>query len=129
MIRTSKIAFLSAIGGVAVGALAVQTLHAQSKPPAFYIALNDISNPAAYIKEFASKSTLLAKKSGAKFLIQGGKVTPLTGKAPTARIVVEQWESMDKLEAWFKSPENQELQKVGNKYAKINAFAVEGVAQ
>ena len=49
----SKIA-LTLVVGVALGAAAVQGLHAQAKPPVYVIAEIDISNPDAYAKEFLS---------------------------------------------------------------------------
>jgi hypothetical protein len=45
---------LAILAGVGIGALAVQSLHAQSKLPAYYISENDISDPDAYAKEFST---------------------------------------------------------------------------
>ena len=117
------------LGGIALGGAAIQGLHAQAKPPAFYIAMNDVTDPANYIKEFAAKSSAYAKSQGARFIVQGGTVTPLAGDAPKARIVIQQWDNMDKLLAWFKSAENTDYQKTAAKYATVHSFAVEGLAQ
>jgi hypothetical protein len=39
------------LAGVALGALAVEGLHAQAKPPVYYVAEIDVTNPEAYAKE------------------------------------------------------------------------------
>jgi len=126
--KATHVGLLGAVVGMAMGAIAVQSLHAQQKGPVYYIAMNEVTNQDAYVKEFAPKSQALAKKMGGKFLTAGGKVTPMIGTPPTARIVLQQWDSLEKLEAWYKSPENQEILKIGQQYAKFNSFAVEGVA-
>jgi uncharacterized protein (DUF1330 family) len=72
--------------GVALGAIAIQGLHAQAKPPVYYIAQNEVTNPDAYIKEFVLTNQPIVKAAGGRFLIAGGKMTALDGDAPKARI-------------------------------------------
>ncbi len=45
------------------------------------------------------------------------------------RAVVNQFDSLEKAEAWRNSDAYKEARKIGNKYAKFNAFAIEGVSQ
>jgi uncharacterized protein (DUF1330 family) len=104
-------------------------LHAQAKPPVYYIAQNDIKDQAAYVKDFASKVPPTVKAHGGKFLVRGGKVTALDGPAPTSRVVVQVYPSLEKLQEWLKSPEYVELRKIGEKYATFHTFAVEGEAE
>ena len=114
---------------VAIGGGAVHSLHAQAKPPVYLIAQNEVSNPDAYVKEYAVKAQVSAKAAGGRPLILGGKTTVLDGTPPKARTVVWAWESMEKLQAWYNSPETQALREIGKKYATFNVFAVEGVSQ
>jgi uncharacterized protein (DUF1330 family) len=58
----------------------------------------------------------------------GGKVTAFDGDPPK-RVVVQVWDSMDKVKAWRANPEYVELRKVGEKYAKFRSFAVDGVPE
>ena len=44
---------LAVLAGFGLGAIAVQTLHAQGKPPAYTIVEIDVTNPDAYAKEYA----------------------------------------------------------------------------
>jgi uncharacterized protein (DUF1330 family) len=54
-------------------------------------------------------------------------VTAFDGEAPK-RLVVQVWDSMEKVQAWRANPEYLELRKVGEKYAKFRSFAVDGLA-
>src|SRR3954454_3897150 len=121
----SNIKFALAVTvGVAIGALAVQGLHAQAKPPVYFVAEIDVTNPDAYAKEYAPKAQAIIKAAGGRFLAIGGSaantgtVTALDGDAPK-RVVVQVWDSMEKIRAWRANPEYVEIRKVGEKYAKF----------
>ena len=43
--------------GMGVGAVAVQGLHAQSKPPVYLITEIDVTDPEKYAKEFAPRGS------------------------------------------------------------------------
>ena len=51
--RTRYAIGLSLLSGIVLGAIGVQALHAQAKPPAYAVINNYVTNPAAYVKEFA----------------------------------------------------------------------------
>jgi uncharacterized protein (DUF1330 family) len=120
--------------GIAIGALAVQGLHAQPKPPVYFVAEIDVTNPDAYAKEYAPKAQAIIKAAGGRFLAIGGSaattgtVTAFDGNAPK-RVVVQVWDSMEKIQAWRANPEYVELRKVGEKYAKFRSFAVDGLQE
>ena len=125
---------MAVTAGVAIGALAVQGLHAQAKPPVYFVAEIDVTNPDAYAKEYAPKAQAIIKAAGGRFLAIGGSaatsgtVTAFDGDAPK-RVVVQVWDSMEKIRAWRANPEYVELRKVGEKYAKFRSFAVDGVKE
>ena len=118
--------------GIAI--FAVQGLHAQSKPPVYFVAEIDVTNPDAYAKEYAPKAQAIIKAAGGRFLAIGGSaatsgtVTAFDGDAPK-RVVVQVWDSMEKIQAWRANPEYVELRKVGEKYAKFRSFAVDGLPE
>jgi uncharacterized protein (DUF1330 family) len=120
------------IAGTMIGAAGISVLHAQAKPPVFLVTEIDVSNPDAYGKEFAPKAQATIKAAGAKFILIGGTAgagaKPITGIAgtPPKRVTVQQWESMDALNAWYKSDAYQEALKIGEKYATFRRYAVEG---
>jgi uncharacterized protein (DUF1330 family) len=125
---------LALLAGVALGGLAIEGLHAQAKAPVYYVAEIEVTNPEAYAKEYATKAQAIIKAAGGRFLAiggaaaSGGKVTAFDGDPPK-RVVVQVWDSMDKIKAWRANPEYVELRKVGEKYAKFRSFAVDGVPE
>jgi uncharacterized protein (DUF1330 family) len=94
---------LSILAGFVVGALTVQGLHAQAKPPAYTIAEIDVTNPDAFAKEFAPIGGKALQDAGAKFLARGGKVVAIEGEPPKSRVAVHVWESIDKAQAGYAS--------------------------
>ena len=132
--KTQHAVALALVTGFGLGAVAVQGLHAQAKPPVYYVAEIDVSNPEAYAKEYAPKAQAIIKAAGGRFLAIGGagasgpKVTALDGEAPK-RVVVQVWDSLEKIETWYNSAEYKEARKIGDKYATFRSFAVEGLPQ
>ena len=126
MMKTLHVIGLSMLAGVAVGAIAVQTLHAQAKPPAYFIAENDVTNADAYKNEFLSVVVPLAKAHGGRYLAAGNP-TSLSGEPPKSRVVIIVWDNMEKLQGWYKSSEHQKALQVGAKYAKFREYAIPGV--
>ena len=112
----------------ALGAVAVQTLHAQAKPPAYFIAENDVTNADAYKNEFLSVVGPIIKAQGGRYLA-AGDATALSGDAPKSRVVIMVWDNMEKLQGWYKSSEHQKALQVGAKYAKFREYAVPGLAE
>ena len=118
---------LAMLAGIGIGAVAVQTLHAQAKPPAYVVAEIDVSNEELYLKEYAPVAVKALQDTGAKYLARGGRIAVIDG-APPKRIVVATYESLDKAEAAYSSAAYKEARKIGEKYAKFRIFAVEGLA-
>ena len=121
---------LAMIASAALGAAAVETLHAQAKPPIYQITEIDVSNLDAYTKEYAPKAQALIRANGGRNLAAGQNVTRVEGDAPKTRIALTVWDSMEKFQAYRNSAEFKELRAtVGDKYAKFRSFTVEGVTQ
>ena len=95
------------LAGVALGALAVQGLHAQAKPPLYVVA------------EIAA---------GGRILAVGQNITPIEG-TPPKRASIQQWESVEQYNTYRKSAAFVDARKIGDKYAKFRTFAIEGVPQ
>src|SRR5947207_9512173 len=103
----------AAVAGFAAGAVTIEQLHAQAKPPVFYVAEIDMKNAEAYQKEYAPKAQALIKKMGGKTLAAGQNITSFDGTAPKSRVAVQQWDSLEKIQAWRNSAEWKELRKTG----------------
>src|SRR5215471_10525883 len=117
---------LSMAVGAALGGAAVQALHAQAKPPVYMIAINELSDPERYAKEYVSPAQKSVKDHGGEYLA-AGPGTQLAGNLPHGPVVILRWDSMEALQAWRNSPDFQAALKIGEKYAKFNIIAVNGL--
>ena len=112
----------------ALGAFAFQALHAQAKPPIYYIAEVDVTDLDGYVKEFVPKAATSAEAYGGRTLAASQKVTAIEGTRPKNRVVVMRWDSMEQLRGWRDSAQYKQDRKIGDKYANsVRAFAVEGL--
>ena len=123
---------LGMIVGTVIGVAAVSGLHAQAKPPVYLITEIDVTNPEAYGKEFAPKAQAIIKGAGARFIVIGGAggagakpVTAIAG-TPPKRVAIQAWDSLEAINAWYKSEDYQAALKIGEKYATFRRYAVEG---
>ena len=126
--KTRYTVALSILAGVALGAAAVQALHAQAKPIAYVVAEIDVTNPEPYEKEYVPIAAKAVTDGGGKYLVRGGETAAMYGEPPKPRIAVMAFESMEKAQAAFNSTAYKEAKKVGDKYAKFRIYAVEGVS-
>jgi uncharacterized protein (DUF1330 family) len=120
---------IALLAGAGLGAAAVQGLHAQAKPPAYVISEIDVTDKDAYAKEYVPLAVKALKESGQKQLVAGGKTAAISGEPPKSRIVLSVFENMEKAQAAYTSPAYLEARKIGDKYAKLRIFVVEGVPQ
>ena len=127
--KTRYTVTLAMLAGFGLGAVAVQGLHAQAKPPIYYVAEIDVTNIDAYTKEYAPLAQASIKAAGGRLLAAGQNVTSIEGAPPTKRVAIQVWDSMEKIQAWRNSAEYKKAREIGNKFAKFRAFTVEGLPQ
>ncbi len=120
---------IAMLAGAALGAAAVQGLHAQAKPPAFVISEIDVSNKEAFAKDYVPLAVKALKESGQKQIVSGGKTASISGEPPKGRIVVSIFENLEKAQAAYTSQAYLDARKVGDQLAKFRIYAVEGLAQ
>jgi uncharacterized protein (DUF1330 family) len=116
------------LAGAALGGAVIDALHAQVKPHAYVIAEITIKDEDGYSREFAPAVVKAQEASGGKFLVRGGKTESQVGSPPAPRVFVVEYDSLDKAQAWWNSQATQDAFAIGNKYADIRQFAVEGYA-
>ena len=119
---------LAMIASAALGAAVVQTLHAQAKPPAYNVAEITIKDQDGYNKEYLPLVTKALTDAGGKFIVRGGKTISYEGAAPAPRVVVVQFENLDKLQALYNSVAYKDAIAVGDKYSTQRIFGVEGIS-
>ncbi|QHO71428.1 hypothetical protein ACH79_01110 [Bradyrhizobium sp. CCBAU 051011] len=120
---------LAMLAGFGLGAIAVQGLHAQATPPVYQVVEIEPSDMETYLKDYVPKAQAAIKAAGGKFLAAGGKTTTIEGEPPKPRIVIQQWDSVEKIKAYRDSAAFKELLPLRNKLAKFRSFAVEALPQ
>ena len=126
--RTYLIVAASMAAGMVVGGFAVQALHAQAKPPIYYVAEIDTAQLDTYMKDYAPKAQASIKAAGGKILA-GGTAKSVEGDPPKARTVIQVWESEEQIQKWRSSPEYKSAREIGDKIAKFRAFSLQGTPQ
>jgi uncharacterized protein (DUF1330 family) len=128
IMKTRYTVAFSIFAGFGLGAVAVQGLHAQAKPPVYSVAEIDITDQAAY-STYVPKAQAAIKAAGGKFLVAGGTITTVDGDPPKSRVVIQQWDSLEKYKAYRNSAAFKDLLPLRAKVAKWRTFVVEGVPQ
>jgi uncharacterized protein (DUF1330 family) len=119
------VAFLA---GVALGTLAIQILHAETRSPAYVVAEIDVMDDALYEKTYVPLASKAIVDAGGKYIVRGGTSLSFFG-VPPKRIAIIRFESLEKAEAAFNSPAYKEAKKAGDEYANFRMYAIEGVAR
>jgi hypothetical protein len=78
---------LSMLVGVAVSALAFQGLHAQAKPPVYFVVENEINDVQGYLKEYAAHARDMIKANGGRYLA-AGDATTFVGEPPKYQVPI-----------------------------------------
>jgi uncharacterized protein (DUF1330 family) len=115
---------LALMAGSALGAAAIQGLHAQAKSPAYVITEVEILDEAAF-KEFSPKVGKTMEASGGKYLTRGGRIIALEGQPPK-RFVLSMFPSVEAAQAWRNSAAWNELTPLRERAVKTRAFIAEG---
>jgi uncharacterized protein (DUF1330 family) len=126
--KTYTTVMLAALAGAAIGGLAVQGLHAQTKlPMAYFIAEIDVTNEDVYSKQWMPKVDETVKAAGGVYLVRSTNVERIEGTAPK-RLLISRWEDIDKLTAWRESQAYMKTLPLLDKAAKsVRSYAVEGL--
>jgi uncharacterized protein (DUF1330 family) len=119
------IAFLA---GTILGTVAIQILHAETRPPAYVVGEIDVMDDALYNRSYVPLAAKAIVDAGGKYIVRDGTSVSLFG-VPPKRIVIIRFESLEKAEAAFNSPAYKEAKKTGDESADFRIYAIEGVAQ
>src|SRR6202044_1401991 len=129
IMKTRSIAALALLAGAAIGAVAVQGLHAQTKAPVYVVTETDISDLDAFQKEYLPVVQPTIKAAGGRRVAAGQNIVVLEGPSPGTRVAINQFDSLDAVQVWRNSDQFKEARKIGDKYARFRAFAIEGLPQ
>jgi Domain of unknown function (DUF1330) len=87
---------VAVLAGVALGAVAVQGIRAQTKPPVYVVAEVEVTDPATY-QTYVDRNGPLVQSFGGRFLTRGGKTESIAGPPPRGRVAVYMFESLEKM--------------------------------
>jgi uncharacterized protein (DUF1330 family) len=95
-------------------------------PVAYVIAEIEVTNPDGY-KEYTTLVPATVEKYGGRFIVRGGKSTPLEGDWPERRRVIIEFPSLDAARKWWDSPEYEKPMAMRRANSKGRLIFLEGV--
>jgi uncharacterized protein (DUF1330 family) len=123
--KTRYTVALSMLAGIALGAAAIQGLHAQAKQKAYSVSELETLDAAANAA-FVSRVQAAQQTAGGRNLrTGGGKIVALEGAAPK-RVAITEWDSLEQALAFYKSKAWNDLAPERDKALKtIRRYVVE----
>jgi len=94
--------------------------------PAYVIVDIAIHDPLGY-EEYKKLAAPTVFAYGGMYIARGGRTEVLEGTWKPNRLVILEFESMERAKAWLNSPEYSEPRKLRHKTANTNMIVVEGV--
>jgi len=122
---------LGMVAGSVLGAGAITALHAQAKPPAYFVVEINKINDAEGFKTITQRpvgGAEVAKGLGGRYLVRGGNITALDG-TPPQRLIVYEFDSVEKAQAFNNSSYMKEVNAIRDKTTEARSFIVEGKPQ
>lgn len=116
------------LAGATLGAAAIQTLHAQAKPPAYLIAEFTVKDTSLFAKEYIPPGMKAIQAEGGKVIAHSDKPESFIGSPPAGQVAVVQFDSLEKAQAYWNSQARKDAFAIGEKYATFREYAIEGVS-
>jgi uncharacterized protein (DUF1330 family) len=125
--KTHYTVAMAMFAGIAIGAVAVQGLHAQAKPKAYSVAEIDVLDQGA-LATYVPLVESSVKAAGARnFYTAGGKITGFAGEPPK-RVAIIEWDSTEHAQNYVNSPAWKNLAPQRDKAQKITrSYVVEAL--
>ena len=109
---------LAIVAGAALGAVAVQGLHAQAKPKAYIVTESELLDAAALAEYTPKAQAAVRAAGGTPGVVVMGRAIAVVGEPPK-RFGISEWENADKALAYRKSSERAALDPLREKAFKI----------
>lgn len=93
---------------------------------AYAIADVEVTDPAVF-EEYRGRVGDTIAKYGGRFVVRGGNSEVVEGNWSPKRLVVLEFPSMERLKAWYHSPEYAPLKRLRFRSAHTNVVLVQGV--
>ena len=112
----------------AVNPWAAKAQDRSAASPAYYVADFELSDREA-IKPYSANVESTFKPFGGRFIVWGGDPVPLEGQTPRGRLVVIEFDTMEKAQAWYNSPAYAQLRPIRQKAGHSNIYIVQGLVR
>jgi uncharacterized protein (DUF1330 family) len=117
---------LAVVAGAALGAAAMQGLHAQAKLKAYTVAELETLDAAAQASYVPAVLAAQKAAGGHPFNTGGGKIVAMEGTAAPMRVAITEWDSLEQAQAFYNSAAWKNLAPQRDKAAKtIRRYTVE----
>ena len=93
---------------------------------AYIIVEIEITDPVGY-EEYKKQAAATVHRYGGKYIVRGGKTEVLEGDWTPKRIVILQFDSMNRAKEWLNCEEYREPRKLRHKTARTKMILVEGI--
>jgi uncharacterized protein (DUF1330 family) len=94
--------------------------------PAYIIVEIEITDSVGY-EEYKKQAAATVEQYGRKYIVRGGVCETLEGDWKPKRLVVLQFDNMERAKAWLNSPEYVEPRKQRHRTASTRMILVEGL--
>jgi uncharacterized protein (DUF1330 family) len=119
---------LAMLASAALGALAVQGLHAQAKPKAYTVSELETTDAAALAAYVPLVQAAQKAAGGRPLRTGGGKIVAMEGAAAPKRVAITEWDSLEQAQAFFDSKAWKDLTPQRDKATKtVRRYAVEAM--
>ena len=93
---------------------------------AYVIVDIQVTDPVGY-EEYKKLAPPIVAAYGGRYLARGGKTETLEGDWSPKRLVILEFESVERAKAWLNSPEYRAARQLRHQTAKTNMVVVEGL--
>jgi uncharacterized protein (DUF1330 family) len=113
----------AALAGIAIGAVGIENIRAQTKPPGYTVVEFEVTDPVGW-KNYTDAARALP--STGTFIVRGTKGTALAGERPKS-ITIIKFPTVDDALAFDASPAYAALKANRDKSSNWRSYAVEGL--
>ena len=85
----------------------------------------DVKDPEAY-KQYVARAPASVEAHGGKYLARAGRTERLEGDWLPTRLVILQFDSIERARAWLDSPDYAPVKKLRHQSASTNMVVIEG---
>jgi uncharacterized protein (DUF1330 family) len=103
-----------------------QPLNGEYQMSAYVLVEIEVIDPVLY-EEYKQLAPASIAQYGGKYVARGGKTATLEGDWSPTRLVVLEFESLERAKAWWNSPEYAAPKSMRQRAAKTNMVAIEGL--